>query len=124
MTETNITVRFGRPPGFVDFWRAFVANIFGLDSGYPKTAAIRAQRRWNGSLRIIPLSFLDGVDLPIDYPTVDPDEAAAQARANLSTPIPVSMGESGPEIARGNMPWLARARELGVDEVPIKVLWP
>jgi len=124
MSETNITSRFGRSPGFVDFWRKFVSNIFGLNSGFPKTAAIRAQRRWNGGLRIVPLAYLSGLTTPEDYPLTTPDELALQARANLSTPISVTLTETGPEIARADAAWLERARELDVAEVPVRLVWP
>jgi hypothetical protein len=128
MTDFNITARYGDRRGFSNFWRAFVAQIFGADDGYPKTASLRGARAFQGGLRIVPLALLSPVELPPDYPILDLDnnidEAAAQAKADTGKPIPVTLPASGPPvIARAYMPVLARARELGVDEVPIRVFW-
>lgn len=111
------------------FWWGFVRNIFNRPelpaTHYPRPESIRASRAFEGSLRIIPLSYLADVALPVDYPLEeDPDEAALQARADYRGPLIVSLPASGPPIvARSFMPMLARAREVGVNEIAVKVFY-
>jgi hypothetical protein len=110
------------------FWWAFVRNIFNRPelpaTHYPRPEAMRASRAFEGALRIVPLSYLADVELPVDYPLDVPDEAALQARADYRGPMIVSLPASGPPVvARSFMPMLARAREVGVNEIAVKVFY-
>jgi hypothetical protein len=144
----NIGARFGARPGFSDFFRAFAANVLGVDSGYPKTASLRASRAFNGSTRIVSLADLDAIDLPEDFPLLSgdsavPDEAALLAYYQAHFPLtdlPLLLGEGGPGVAttvialrvhgfaqtgagRPDVCRLAAARALGLEEIAIEVRW-
>lgn len=110
------------------FWWGFVRNIFNRPelpaTQYPRPESMRASRAFEGALRIVPLSYLADVELPGDYPLDVPDEAALQARADYRGPMTVSLPASGPPIiARSFMPMLARAREVGVNEIAVNVFY-
>jgi len=150
MPNFNIANRFGPLNAeakilpdheFPDFYRGFVAQLFGFDASPPATANLRASRSWEGGTRIIPLSFLASVALPVDYPRTsgDPlvvDEAELQARYQTNFPLEdldVRLPPSGPPIisdavtsagfVRGNLVRLAAARALGLDEIAVRILY-
>jgi hypothetical protein len=149
MASPNISARFGPTqdspnpsanPDFPFFYRGFVAQLFGFDAGPPSTASLRASKSWAGTTRIVPLSYLDAIALPGDYPLIvadDPgdvitDEAELQAHYETNFPIDdlvVSLPASGPPIVsatvtgvvRKDMCRLAAARAIGLDEIAIRV---
>jgi hypothetical protein len=144
--ETNISPRFGFYPG--GYWRRFVANVLGADdSGYPLSAALRAQRRFGGRTFIAQLADLSFA-LPVDYPLSSgdpsiPDEADLQAHYEAHFPVtdlPVLIGDDGPSVSttagsitvpgfaqpgtgRSDVCRLAAARALGLAEIAIEVRW-
>lgn len=144
-TETNISPRFGFNPG--GFWRRFAANLVGADSGFPKTASLRASRAFNGSTRIVALADLALISLPLDFPITSGDPAVPgeddlQSYYEQHFPlanIPVMLGDS-PAVSlastqitvpgfaergtgRRDVCRLAAARALGLEEIAIEVRW-
>lgn len=149
MPDYNIANRFGplhrsannpaRYPDFPFFYRAFAAQFFGVDDGYPKTASLRASRSHEGCTRIVPLSFLDAVVLPGDYPRLsdDPlvtDEAELQAHyeshfplSDLDVRLPAVgspiVSTAASRFAREDLCRLAAARAIGFDEIAVRILY-
>lgn len=120
-----------------NFWRLFRAKIFAraaetTDQQYPLAAVMRSRRDFHGSVRIIPLAYLEAIALPGDYPLEEPDEAAAQALIEARyvagdpvAPIAVTLPANGsPTVDRKSLPTLAAARALGLDEIKVRVFWP
>lgn len=142
MPDYNIANRFGplHRTNFATFWRGFVAQLFGFDSSPPSTANLRASRSWSASTRIIPLSYLDAVALPGDYPRVsgDPaitDEVELQALYESHFPLgdldvrlpasgaPVISDAVTQGVARADLCRLAAARAIGLDEIAVRILY-
>src|SRR5687768_6672157 len=114
------------------FWRLFRSKIFDRppepeDRVYPLASVVRARRDFHGSSRIVPLSYLDDIELPSDYPLYEPDEASKQAnverlytRGDPVAPIDVTLPSDGtPTVPRKDMPTLAAARALALDEIKV-----
>lgn len=106
-------------------WVHAIFNRYEVgDNPFPTHAEMRARRAYEDSLRVAPLSYLDGVALPVDLPVPSSYPVGADPGRFVvaGKPILVSVPLSGPPVvAQISMPLLATARENGLYEVAVKV---
>jgi hypothetical protein len=123
-------------------WWSFVQNIFDRPelpaTQHPRPASLRASRAFEGSLRIVPLSYLDDAEFPVDYPIVNDDTNELAEQQELEgrlwgkTPLVVQLPASGPPIisqaagssgVRLDLCRVAAARITGLLEIPVRVFY-
>jgi hypothetical protein len=110
--------RVYRPYGHYRFWDGFVTKIFNRpfpgENPYPTHRSMRASRAFEGSLRIIPLEFLDGV--AISPPLTDEERRTLPKGGTIPVKLPLS---GPPIIARRWMLALENARAVPLFEVAV-----
>lgn len=105
-------------------WAHVVFNIYQPgDNPFPTHASFRARRVFEGTVRVVPLAYLAGVVLPVDWPggfsgaEVHAGQRVAAGEA-IDVGIPVS---DPPVVGRSFVPMLAFARDNDLTEVAVKV---
>ena len=121
-----------RPYGHGRGQDSFITKIFNRppqpnENPHPKHEDIRSQRRFENTPLIVPLEYLEEVEIPeltVDELGVKERTIQGCHRGNAPTRITVGLPASGPPIvARNFLPFLAAARELQLFEIFVKVRW-
>ena len=111
----------------------FVTKIFARppepgENPFPTAAAMRAERRFQGSLMIIPTEFLADVSIPDDFtPTENSLKASTSKgyrRGDTLLPIAGYLPFGGaPSVPRKDLPILSAAREAQLFEIAVRAFY-
>ncbi|HEX2871400.1 MAG TPA: hypothetical protein VHP33_09095 [Polyangiaceae bacterium] len=128
VTQEALVNRYGwNSPNSAMNRSAWVHAVFNRfepgDAQFPTHASMRAERRFEGATLVVPLAYLEDVELPVDWPGGFTDSERDSGQWVVAgDPIDVGLPVSGPPVvARRFVPMLAAARESELTEVAVRV---